>query len=240
MNELLTPKTPGAALRNARENHRLSIADVVDATRIKTHIIESMEKDDYSVFSASLYGKGFIKLYAEYVGLDPAPLIEYYVQYHARSTRPTLKTELPPPSVVNDGIPVPSPLARFRDASESALAHTSNTLATALRDTGRSVVAMWGRLTEARRAMPTRDPFAAAREFASAPVPVGRYAALGFALFVVIILVAGTFMLVSGRKETKPTAATSAGERSPVVRKVAVSSPLRVAEPAPRPYVKLK
>jgi len=238
MNELLTPKTPGAALRTARENHRLSIADAVEATRIKTHIIQALEKDDYSVFSAPLYGKGFIKLYAEYVGLDPAPLVDYYVQYYARATRPTLKTELPPPSAVNDGIPVPSPMARFRETGESALVRTSNTLATALRDTGRAVVAMWARLMEARKAMPSRDPFAAARDFASAPVPVGRYAALGFALLVVIILVAGSVSLFSGRKETAGTAAASS--RPAVHRKTAASTPLRVAEPPPEPYVKLK
>ena len=105
MNELLTPRTPGAALRMAREKRRLSIADVVEATRIKPHIIAALESDDYSVIPAPLYGKGFIKLYAEHVGLDPVPLINHYLSNYARTTRPTLKTELPPPSAIHDGLP---------------------------------------------------------------------------------------------------------------------------------------
>ena len=46
MSELLAPRTPGAALRAAREKRHLSLAEVVEATRIKTHIVQALENDD--------------------------------------------------------------------------------------------------------------------------------------------------------------------------------------------------
>ena len=70
---------PGTKLREARESKGLSVKDVAEATRIKVQIIENLEDDDYSRIAAPIYGKGFIKLYSEHLGLDPAPLISSYV-----------------------------------------------------------------------------------------------------------------------------------------------------------------
>ena len=241
MSELLAPRTPGAALRAARENHKLSIADVVEATRIKTHIIQALEKDDYGVIAAPLYGKGFIKMYAEYVGLDPAPLVRHYLEYYARTVRPTLKTEIAPPTAMNDGIPMPSPLARFKESGGSALANLSNSVITAMRDVMQSLVVAWARLQAARReTAPARSRLSATREYSEPePISVGRYAAIGFAVLVVAILVVSAVSLFSSKKEVTPAGATSAMAREPVKKSLS-SRPLRLAEPPPAPYLKLK
>lgn len=242
MSELLAPRTPGAALRAAREKHKLSIAEVVEATRIKTHIIEALESDNYNVIAAPLYGKGFIKMYAEYVGLDPEPLVRHYLEYYARTVRPTLKTEIPPPSAMNEGIPTPSPLARFKESGGSALTNLSNSVITAMRDTMQSLAVAWARLQAARQERPpARSRLSATREYSEpAPIPVGRVAAIGFAVLVVVILVVSAMYEFSGRKESVNPATTAAAIARTPVKKAPPSHALRLAEPPPAPYIKLK
>lgn len=238
MSELLAPRTPGAALRAAREKRHLSLAEVVEATRIKTHIVQALENDDYSVIPAPLYGKGFIKLYAEYVGLDPAPLIRYYLSNYARTVRPTLNTELPPPTPVNDGIPQPSPMARFRESSGSMVTEVGNNMVTALRDMLHTLMVAWARL-RAKRMAPGRSRMASMRDYSEpTPIPVGKVAALVFAVLVVAILVASGFYLFSGSKASAP-ASVSLPVTAPAKRPAYAKS-LRLAEPPPAPYAKLK
>lgn len=81
----------GEVLRNARLQRKLTVAQVAAETRLKPHVIEELERDDFSQITAPVYGKGFIKLYAEYVGVDPRPLINDYMHHHARFIKPSLK-----------------------------------------------------------------------------------------------------------------------------------------------------
>jgi len=69
----------GEQLRRARLSRNLSASEVAAATRMKTQIVEAIEAEDFGRMAAPIYAKGFIKLYAEYVGLDPGPLIEDYL-----------------------------------------------------------------------------------------------------------------------------------------------------------------
>jgi len=69
----------GEKLRNARLDARLTTAQVATATRMKLQIVEDIEREDFRRMAAPIYAKGFIRLYAAKVGLDPAPLVEEYV-----------------------------------------------------------------------------------------------------------------------------------------------------------------
>ncbi|MEI6564832.1 MAG: helix-turn-helix transcriptional regulator [bacterium] len=239
MSELLTPRTPGAALRAAREKRRLSIAEVGEATRIKVHMLKALENDDYSVMAAPLYGKGFIKMYAEYVGLDPAPLIRHYLSNYARTVRPTLKTELTPPSPVTDGLPKTPPLARFRESSGSAWNQVVNNFTTGIRDILHTLAVAWIRLKAAMAAVPAPSMMSSSRGYSeSEPIPVGRYAALVFAVLVVAILVISAIYMIPSSK-TPPSSSLAVTGAAPAKR-VTVTHQLRLAEPPPAPYAKLK
>lgn len=69
----------GSKLKNARLDRGLTASEVAAVTRMKVQMIEDIEREDFSKVAATIYGKGFIRLYAEQVGLDPAPLIEEYL-----------------------------------------------------------------------------------------------------------------------------------------------------------------
>lgn len=238
MSELLVSRSLGSVLKAAREKRGLSVAEVVEVTHIKPHIIVALESNNFSAIAAPLYGKGFIKLYASHLGLDPAPLIEQYLSHYARSVRPTLKTEVPPPSAVNDGIPQPSPLARFKESSDSVLTNLANATATAARDTLEGLAGFWSRIKASRReAARGRDRGVHQRmSDESDPMPVGRYAAVGFAAVVVAMLVVSVVYWLVGAKES-PAARSQPVE---TVSKVTPVRPLRLAAPPPAPYLKLK
>ncbi len=75
--------TIGEQFKAAREARGISQADAGTATKTLTKVIASMEDDDFSGMAAPTYAKGFIRLYAAYLDLDPEPLIEEYMQKHA-------------------------------------------------------------------------------------------------------------------------------------------------------------
>lgn len=66
--------TPGEQLRAAREARKLSIAQVVQATRIRSYYIEAMEADDLSIMPSTVQARGFLRAYAGFLGLDFAGL----------------------------------------------------------------------------------------------------------------------------------------------------------------------
>ncbi len=74
----------GEKLCNARLARKETASVVAKATRMKVQTVEDIEREDFSRLSAAIYAKGFIKLYAEHVGLDPKPLIDEYMARFAQ------------------------------------------------------------------------------------------------------------------------------------------------------------
>ena len=64
----------GQILKAARERRQISIADVVVATKMTSTFVKAIEANDFDALVAPVYARGFIKLYAGCVGLDPMPL----------------------------------------------------------------------------------------------------------------------------------------------------------------------
>lgn len=66
----------GQQFREARERKGMSLAEAAEITRIKPTQISAMEQGDFRSMAAPLYVKGFIRIYAKTLGLDPGPIIE--------------------------------------------------------------------------------------------------------------------------------------------------------------------
>jgi transcriptional regulator with XRE-family HTH domain len=80
--------TLGEQLKAARKAKGVTESEAGSATRVLRQIITAMENDDFSEMPAPTYAKGFIRLYAEYLGLDPEPLVAEYLEKHAQQTKP--------------------------------------------------------------------------------------------------------------------------------------------------------
>lgn len=71
-------ETVGQILRAERERQTLTIKDVEHATSIRALYISSIEEDNYKVVPGEVYLKGFIRNYANYLGLDGTELVNMY------------------------------------------------------------------------------------------------------------------------------------------------------------------
>ena len=86
--------TIGQKLASARNAKGVTVSEAGAATKILSKFIEAMESDDFGALSAPVYAKSFIKMYAEYLGLDSRPLVDEYVAQHAPRAKVQLSDEV--------------------------------------------------------------------------------------------------------------------------------------------------
>ena len=70
----------GRTLRAAREARGYTIAQIAETTHMAPTVVENLEKEDFTRIPAPIYGRGFVKLYCEAVGLDPKPLVTEFME----------------------------------------------------------------------------------------------------------------------------------------------------------------
>lgn len=121
----------GKSLKAARETKGLTVSQLAEATHILTQIVEGLENEDFTKIVAPIYGRGFVKLYCEAVGLEPKPFIEQFMFLY-NGTVPKAETPAPAatpaPDTANtesaptEGIQFPLPLnARMLTVAVSAI-----------------------------------------------------------------------------------------------------------------------
>lgn len=87
--------TIGQKFEAARQSKGVTVSEAGHATKILVKYIEAMEADDFGELAAPVYVKGFIRMYAQYLGLDAAPLVnEYLSQYAPRSKKVQLADDV--------------------------------------------------------------------------------------------------------------------------------------------------
>ncbi len=82
----------GKILREAREQQGYSIAQVAEATHMMTQIVEELEREDFHRIAAPIYGRGFIKLYCDFLSIDPEPLVQEFNAIYSGAHRPAVAT----------------------------------------------------------------------------------------------------------------------------------------------------
>jgi cytoskeletal protein RodZ len=70
------PETIGQKLQQARQDRNLSLEQAAQATRVRLHYLRALEQDDLTALPSLAQGRGFLRSYAQYLGMDPAPLLE--------------------------------------------------------------------------------------------------------------------------------------------------------------------
>ncbi|HVL81807.1 MAG TPA: RodZ domain-containing protein [Actinomycetota bacterium] len=82
----------GRALRVERERKRLSLETIARATMVSTQYLEAIDDDRLHDLPSGAYAKGFIRAYANYLGLDPVPFIRAYESGHEGPGGPDLQS----------------------------------------------------------------------------------------------------------------------------------------------------
>src|SRR5437867_3641272 len=63
-------ETVGKRLQQARLTKQISIEEAAHATKVRAERIVDLENDDYTNFPNMAYAKGFLLIYAKYLGVD--------------------------------------------------------------------------------------------------------------------------------------------------------------------------
>ena len=69
----------GKTLRTAREAKGYTVSQLAEMTRLAPSVIENLENEDFSRIAAPIYGRGFVKLYCEAVGLEAKPFVDEFM-----------------------------------------------------------------------------------------------------------------------------------------------------------------
>ncbi|HIJ94419.1 MAG TPA: hypothetical protein HPP94_01490 [Desulfuromonadales bacterium] len=72
------PSSPGAILKRCREYHEISLEEAADTTKIGISHLSALEDDQISEFANRAYLKGFLRIYAAYLGLNSDDLSRMY------------------------------------------------------------------------------------------------------------------------------------------------------------------
>lgn len=83
-------KTVGEMLKVARLGKNYSLADVEKTTKIRLKFLEAIENDDYSKLPSLSYAKGFVKNYAEFLGLNSRHILAFFRRQTEEVTRSSL------------------------------------------------------------------------------------------------------------------------------------------------------
>jgi len=98
--------TFGEYLRKERETREISLDDVAKATKIQKRLLIALEDNRLDQLPALTFVRGFIRLYAQFIGLDPKQAVlrfeEYLKQIHPEPgvEKPELKKPLATKNIV--------------------------------------------------------------------------------------------------------------------------------------------
>ena len=82
----------GHSLREARERQGLGYPEIELATKIRAKYIRALEEEDFTSIPGDAYIRGFLRTYADYLGLDS----DIYVDEYASRFITSWRDELPP------------------------------------------------------------------------------------------------------------------------------------------------
>lgn len=90
-------ETIGQQLRSARERKKISLETAAQATKIKGEYIAALEANQFDRIEAPVYVRGFLRIYADYLGLEARLLVNQFVSL--KSAEPAALVEPPKPII---------------------------------------------------------------------------------------------------------------------------------------------
>ena len=82
----------GNSLREARLRQGFDLARVEDDTKIRAKYLQALEDERFEVLPSETYVKGFLRTYAEYLGLDGQLYVDEYNSRYASAEEPLLSS----------------------------------------------------------------------------------------------------------------------------------------------------
>jgi len=89
----------GKTLRQLREKKNLTIAEVASQMRLDPRLIEALETENYTIFAADTYIRGYLRNYAKMLGINSDEIIAMY------------QTDAPPPPEIIPNVKHPTQIS---------------------------------------------------------------------------------------------------------------------------------
>jgi len=87
--------TFGEELRRERELRAISLREVAEATKVNLRYLEAIERNQFDRLPGGVFNRGFVRAYAEFIGVDPEAMVNAYLLEEQSKAAP-------PPSVRDD------------------------------------------------------------------------------------------------------------------------------------------
>src|SRR2546422_11632456 len=68
----------GASFKKARESAGISLDQIAIETRISTRFLAAIEGEEFHLLPGGIFNRGFVRTYAERMGLDPDQAVAEY------------------------------------------------------------------------------------------------------------------------------------------------------------------
>ena len=69
----------GDELKRERELRQISLREIAEATKISLRHLEAIERNDFDVLPGGVFNRGFVRAYAECIGVDPETMVNAYL-----------------------------------------------------------------------------------------------------------------------------------------------------------------
>ena len=69
----------GEDIRRERELRRITLREVAESTKITLRYLEALEKNDFDQLPGGVFNRGFVRAYAEFIGVDPESMVTAYL-----------------------------------------------------------------------------------------------------------------------------------------------------------------
>lgn len=84
-------ETLGSFLKRHRQSQGKNLEEIAKKTRIHASTLRAIEEDNPKALPAEVFARGFVKNYAQYLGLDPNEALAWYIEQNDGDARPTEK-----------------------------------------------------------------------------------------------------------------------------------------------------
>jgi len=74
----------GESLKRERELRQISLQKISEATKINLRYLEALERNDFRHLPGGVFNKGFVRAYAQFIGVDPETMTTAYLQEEQR------------------------------------------------------------------------------------------------------------------------------------------------------------
>jgi cytoskeleton protein RodZ len=112
-------ETIGQILKKAREAQQISLEEAFQATHIRLRFLEALENDQRLALPSDVQGRGFLRMYADYLGIPSQPLLDLWpghpvagIESKVRSGTHQTPVDRPDPSTGDETDVVGAPQAQ--------------------------------------------------------------------------------------------------------------------------------